>query len=359
MFDEADHPVRLGAELTLDLGLAAAFTAGGLALKLVAAGLSPLREQEPAPGQGQPLSKWDCEQREVRTEDGVRLHVEVEGDPDAPVTVVLCHGFALNQDSWWFQRAELGRHARVVLWDQRGHGRSRRGSAQRLGIDQLGRDLHAVLDQVVPSGPVVLVGHSMGGMTVMALAEQYPELFGDRVKGVALLATAAGPISGDLGLPPYAARALQWAAPGVLAAMGRQFLFDTSRVANELATRLTRRYAFATDVPEELVAFLAEMIRSTPFEVLAGLFPDFREHNASTGLEALQRVKTLVMVGDQDQITPLRDGWDILRGVPNAELVIAPEAGHALILEHPDLVNSHLTDLITSLTSSRSLAGAG
>ena len=54
-----------------------------------------------------------------------------------------------------------------------------------------------MLDAVVPDGPVVLVGHSMGGMTIVALAEQHPELFGDRIVGVALISTTAG------GLEPH------------------------------------------------------------------------------------------------------------------------------------------------------------
>ena len=58
----------------------------------------------------------------------------------------------------------------------------------------LGRDLDAVLRALAPDGPLVLVGHSMGGMTIMALAEQRPELFAERVAGVALLSTSAGEV---------------------------------------------------------------------------------------------------------------------------------------------------------------------
>ncbi|PKW16820.1 alpha/beta hydrolase [Saccharopolyspora spinosa] len=355
MFDESDHPLRLGAQLAVDLGLAAAFTVGGAALRLVASGLNPLREPEHSLGRSQLLSKGGAKRSPVTAEDGAELHVEVDGDLDAPVTVVLCHGFALNQDSWSAQRAELGRHARLVLWDQRGHGRSQRGLVQQLSIDQLSRDLFAVLEQVVPTGPVVLVGHSMGGMTVMALAGQHPELFGSRVRGVALLATSGGPISADLGLPPYAARALQWAAPGAFVAMSR--LLDPGWGARDVVRWLTRRYAFAPGASEELVVFLAEMIQATPFEVLAGLFPDFRLHH-SAGLGVLQRVKTLVMAGERDQITPPSDGLDLLRAVPNADLVVVPDAGHGLILERPELVNAHLSDLIKDVTTVPSLMGA-
>ena len=115
------------------------------------------------------------------------LHVEVDGDLDAPVTVVFVHGFTLSMDSFHFQRRELGDAARLVFYDQRSHGSSGRSEPEHCTIDQLGQDLYAVLQAVASNGPVVLVGHSMGGMTILALADQHPELFGDRVVGVALL----------------------------------------------------------------------------------------------------------------------------------------------------------------------------
>ena len=82
--------------------------------------------------------------------------------------------------------------ARLILWDQRGHGRSGWTKLTSATIDRTGRDLGQVLDATVPNGPVVLAGHSMGGMSILALARQRPELFGDRVVGVLMMATSAG-----------------------------------------------------------------------------------------------------------------------------------------------------------------------
>src|SRR4051812_31919438 len=134
----------------------------------------------------------------VVADDGVPLRVEVdELDPElrrpaSPITLVFCHGYALNLDCWHFQRAAYRGLVRSVYYDQRSHGRSGRSSADHATIDQLGQDLKTVLDHVVPEGPVVLVGHSMGGMTIVALAERHPELFDRRVAGVALVSTTAG-----------------------------------------------------------------------------------------------------------------------------------------------------------------------
>src|SRR5215210_143525 len=140
--------------------------------------------------------------RTVTTDDGVPLHVEFDGKLEAPLTVVFSHGFTARLVEWEFQRAALRDRARLVLWDQRGHGRSGWTKLTSATIDRTGRDLGEVLDAVAPTGPVVLAGHSMGGMSILALARQRPELFGDRVVGVFLLATSAGGLveTGPLGL---------------------------------------------------------------------------------------------------------------------------------------------------------------
>ena len=115
----------------------------------------------------------------VVADDGVPLHVEVDEFTDRPtsgrrrsavadgqaLTVVFCHGYALNLDCWHFQRAGYRGLVRAVYYDQRSHGRSGRSTEGKATIDQLGHDLKQILDHVVPEGPVVLVGHSMGGMT--------------------------------------------------------------------------------------------------------------------------------------------------------------------------------------------------
>src|SRR5205823_13175743 len=96
-----------------------------------------------------------------------------------------------------FQRRDLSDH-RLVFWDQRDHGRSGRSAAGSGSIGQLGADLKAVIDAAAPGpAPVVLVGHSMGGMTIMALAGQAPDLFGTKVAGAVLIATAAHGLEGS------------------------------------------------------------------------------------------------------------------------------------------------------------------
>ena len=149
----------------------------------------------------------------------------MNGPRAAPVTVVFCHGYTLNQDCWHFQRRDLSDH-RLVFWDQRDHGRSGRSKSGAASIDQLGADLKAVIDAVAPGDArVVLVGHSMGGMTIMALAEQHPDLFGTKVAGSVLINTAAhGLDSGSPWMLGPIRPLLSQALPGLLsgAAKGRR-----------------------------------------------------------------------------------------------------------------------------------------
>ena len=157
----------------------------------------------------------------VSTTDGTLLHVEVDEAPDAPddLTIVFAHGYALSMDSWHYQRLALRGRARLIFYDQRSHGRSSRADFDTHHVDQLGTDLGEVIDAIAPTGPLIIVGHSMGGMTVMALADQRPELFSERVFGVALIATTAGGLdSGELGLPVGVGRLFHRLGPPVAAA---------------------------------------------------------------------------------------------------------------------------------------------
>lgn len=289
----------------------------------------------------------------VTADDGVELYVEVDparpGAQYADLTVVFSHGFTLNLDVWHYQRLALSGSARTVFWDQRGHGRSGRPRPGGADIDRLGRDLSAVLDATAPTGPVVLVGHSMGGMTVMALAAQRPELFGQRVVGAGLLATSSGGMADvSFGLPATLARRLQRAAPGLLrVASGQPELVDLGRrTGNDLEYLLTKEFSFGSDVSPATVEFVSRLIGGTSVDVVAEFFPAFGAHDKAAALAVLQQVETLVMVGEDDRLTPPEHSRAIARAVPAAELVVLRECGHLLLLEHPEVVNVQLRHLL-------------
>ncbi|MYX15952.1 alpha/beta fold hydrolase [Streptomyces sp. SID8374] len=272
----------------------------------------------------------------------------------APVTVVFSHGYCLGQDSWHFQRAALRGLVRAVYWDQRSHGRSERGRAQAdgvaLGIDQLGRDLKAVIDAAAPEGRIVLVGHSMGGMTVMALADQYPALIRDRVAAVAFVGTSSGKLGEvNFGLPVAGVRAVRRVLPGVLRALGTQAeLVEKGRRATaDLFAGLIKRYSFSSrDVDPAVARFAERLIESTPIDVVAEFYPAFTEHDKSGALPAFRDVPVLILAGEKDLVTPSSHSEAIADVLPDAELTLVPDAGHLVMLEHPETVTDRLADLL-------------
>ena len=341
-------------------GLAVAGAAVGLAAERYAVGRSFRKKAAAWPAE--PYGEIRGEPVALRSTDGVLLHAEVSGAADPPITVIFSHGLALTQDSWHHQRRDLADLGRLVFWDQRGHGESARGAPENATIDQLGRDLRSVIDATAPEGPIVLVGHSMGGMTVMALADQEPELFGSRVTGVALLNTSPGKLAEvTFGVPAAAGRVLRRAAPKALVALNRspQLVRRTRTLGSDLEYVFTKRYSFATDVSPRLVQFVQQMHDCTPLDVLAELFPAFDAHDKLAALPVLDGVETLIMAAEQDLMTPADHSRQMVDKVPGAELVVVPDAGHLLMLEHPRLVSLELRQLIERACRAGQGAAAG
>ena len=300
----------------------------------------------------------------VQTDDGVLLAVEEIGPTDAPLTVVFVHGYALSMGSWAFQRRDLAAElatanghrprARLVFYDQRGHGASGRGDAAHATIEQLAADLEQVLTARVPRGPVVLVGHSMGGMTVQALAHRRPELFGDRVVGVALLSTSSGDLADlDLGLPHLLSRVRVAVLPAAAWTMRHRpaFAERTRRLAKDVVSAATRSLSFASpDVDPALAHYVDAMISGTPVDVIAEFYSALMSLDVSAAIEPLRRVPVLVLTGDGDRMLPMQHSELIVQRLREAgadvELVVVPQAGHLVPLEHPEQVTRALSGLI-------------
>lgn len=332
--------------------------AAALVTGAAAAGIAVAAQQRKGAGvlgPGEPLGDLRPDRTStVAADDGTPLAVSevdpVEGEPE--LTVVGVHGFALSQRSWYFQRRDLAALAlprvRQVYYDHRGHGQSGAATAETSTIEQLARDLDAVLRAVVPEGPIVLMGHSMGGMVLMELAEQQPELFAERVAGVALIATAAGEV-GSSGLP----RSLLWRYNPLTRGVGelagwQPGLVEFVRAAGGQLTRpAVRRLAFGSrDVDSKVVDFLLEMLAVTPVRGLVNYIDTLGSHNRYAALAGLKHAHVLVLSGDADRITPFRHAERIAAELPDAELARVRGAGHMIQLEQPEVVNSHLIDLL-------------
>jgi len=336
---------------------AAAAVGAAVAAEKVAVGRIRLR---PDPAAAEPLGQLRGRELTVLADDGVALHTEIDGPDDAPVMVVFSHGYTLNQGSWHYQRRDLGApgsRCRLVFWDQRSHGRSGRSQRARENINQLGHDLHAVIRAVAPGRTrVVLVGHSMGGMTIMALADQRPELFGAKVVGVALVATSASGLSDmTLGLPGPLGAMARRVAPRAMRGAGKgrraSVVERARRAGGDLAFLGTRHIAFGDpNTSPTITDFLEQMIRATPIEVVSEFFSSLLIHDKSVCLPTLANVPTVVIAGGKDRLTPWQRSEEIVAAVPGAELVLDPGAGHVIMLERPDLVTDQLRRLIDRAT---------
>ncbi|MGW3624352.1 alpha/beta fold hydrolase [Streptomyces sp. NPDC000880] len=367
------------------IGVIATGAAAGVALERLTVGRGMRKKARLALDASGPYGSLRGLPGKAIADDGTELYYEADDvDPEAdaprrrrlfgrkapaPVTVVFSHGYCLSQDSWHFQRAALRGLVRTVYWDQRSHGRSARGAAQSgpdgvpVTIDQLGRDLKAVIDAAAPEGPLVLVGHSMGGMTVMALAECFPELVRERVSGVVFVGTSAGKLGEvNYGLPVAGVNVVRRVLPGVLKALGSQAeLVERGRRATaDLFAGLIKRYSFSSkDVDPAVARFAERMIEGTPIDVVAEFYPAFVEHDKAEALDIFLEVPVLVLAGDKDLVTPSTHSEAIADLLPDSELVIVPDGGHLVMLEHPEVVTDRLADLLARVGAVPAPANVG
>jgi len=131
------------------------------------------------------------------------------------------------------------------------------------------------------------------------------------------------------------------------------------RLSSDLEALLVRRYSYASPVPGPLVRFTAEMIAATRLEVISDFLPTFSAHDKRAALAAMNGLEVLVIVGDRDLLIPSDHSDDIVRELPGAEHVVVRDAGHLVMLEHPDVVTEHLEDLIERALRSAARTGAG
>lgn len=285
----------------------------------------------------------------MRTYDGLQLSVLTYGPDDAPLTVFLAHCWTLNQQGWHYQVRDLlrefGHRIRIVTWDHRGHGDSdpvRRADAT---IENLARDWADLIDHLAPTGPLVLAGHSIGGMTLMQLAHLRPELF-ERVVGTAFVSTSSGQLETvTLGLPE-GGRALRAQIPRMLALRSRTLSRRARRRAPIVERLLMRRLLFGRPLRLADAALAVDGLISSPAHTVVGFYKDLLVHERAHALEVLGGIPTHVLVGTRDVLTPPSHARRIADHVRGAVLTVVPDAGHMLPLERDELVSGVLIRLI-------------
>ena len=180
----------------------------------------------------------------------------------------------------------------------------------------------SVIETVAPKGEVVLVGHSMGGMSIIAFAERHPELFAKRVAGVALIATTAGGLRPHRTVSRWIPDGIgQLVAPRVIAALAKapELVDSARRSGSNIGFLVADMFAFGRkDVPAAEVEFLDEMLAGTTFDVLAEFFPNFTQLDKFEHLAAFDEVPTTIICGTKDKLTSIGHSRKMAEQLPPA-----------------------------------------
>jgi len=285
----------------------------------------------------------------MRTHDGLDLHVRTYGPDDARLTVVLAHCWTADVDDWHYQVRDLlaafGHEVRVLTWDHRGHGRSDVAPLETCTISTLARDMATAIDTYAPEGPLVLGGHSIGGMTMMALAEQRPDLVA-RSAGALFVATSSGGLDTVTPGLPELGPALRSRIPLLLARRARTLSRRRRRKPPALERAIVRKFLFGDRMRLGDHGLVVAQLISCPPATMEGFYRDFMLHDRAAALKAYDAVPTRVLVGDRDVLTPVPHARRIAAAVQGSQLSILPGAGHMLPLERDEAVSTHLIELV-------------
>jgi len=275
----------------------------------------------------------------VRSADGTELAVRAAGDPSNP-TIVFVHGFSLDMTTWHYQWTDLSDRFRCVLFDFRSHGRSARAAGGDLSSVAFGQDLAAVIESV-GGGPVILVGHSMGAMSMLAMAETRPDLFDEPVAGVVFVGSAASDlVRGAFGSVTELLRprlgSLRQAAGRVNRL--RKAVLSSPADVGQMVARATQ---FGSDASPNLVRYVVALAARAPSEVWTDGLAGLMEMDLRHAIEHI-RVPALVIVGDQDRMTPPASSVALAGELPQGRLEVIEGAGHFPMMERHEDFNRRL-----------------
>lgn len=285
----------------------------------------------------------DNEGHELRAPDGTRLTLLASGPADADI-ILLVHGLSLTHEIWDGQRAVLNDRYRVVTLDMRGHGDSDDALDGDYSTVALGGDVIAALDSLGGQRCMV-VGHSMGGMAVLAALQARPDLMDGPVAGVGLVnSAAAAVISGLRG---------GWVAAGIAFARERARSTLTGRIVfggvddaglprgNDLATLVTRTLGVGPHAPDQAVSTLRRLILDSRPHVAGEMWRTAGTVDLLDAAAAIT-VPVLIIGGAHDRVLPMHHSRRLAEVVADAEVIELPEVGHVAMMERPHRVTALL-----------------
>lgn len=280
----------------------------------------------------------------VRAADGTALWVHTFGPDDAP-TIVFVHGWTCAAQFWKLQVEALQGQRRVVAFDLRGHGQSERPPDRNYSIETFATDLNAVLKATVPEGErAMLVGHSLGAMTIVAWAGSHPDRVDDRVSSAVLINTGIGDLISESlvvqGLPGSFARLRRVLGESVLRARA-----PIPAGSTPISHRVIGRFVVGPDASPAEIAFCEQLVLSCPAEVRSAVGGTLSRLDLEHALAKLQ-APTLVIAGELDKLTPPAHAHLMAELLPDVlEVIEIPHCGHMSPVEFPERVNRLLAEL--------------
>lgn len=281
---------------------------------------------------------------------GIPIQTYVVGPEDATTTVVFIHGFTLAAEVYYMQVDHLRQNfpeVKSLLIDARGHGRTGPVDPELCTIAGTADDVLAAIRAYAPTGSLVLVGHSLGGLTALNLIKRGDADLHERIKGVILVSTSIESLSAQ-GLPQVLASPVAEKVMDVTEASPADAEKFRTYASQFMAPALSAA-VFKRPSNEHVVEFHAAMIHETPLETFVGFFGDLQEHDELDAAEALSDIEGYVIAGEKDDVTPLGQSERICELWPAAKLQIAEGAGHMIPLEAPGILNKALSQTLQNI----------
>ncbi len=288
-------------------------------------------------GIDEPKDERGTERTEVRRPDGTALNVEFYGPVDAP-PVVLIHGWGADGTEWYYLKKTLARKYRLIVWDLPGLGHSTAPANRDFSLEKMARDLEAVL-QLAGDQPAVLLGHSIGGMTILTFCKLFPEALGPRVSGLVLVHTTY--------TNPLYTKVPTWLMPAIQKPVLEPLCYLTIALSpvirllnvlsylNGSAHWSNHRDVFAgTETSGELEFVTRYTVKASPSVIARGTLGMFGYD--ATEVLATVTVPTLVIAAEGDTTTIPEASQRIAAGVPGAEMVTLSPARHMGLIERHD-----------------------
>jgi pimeloyl-ACP methyl ester carboxylesterase len=281
--------------------------------------------------------------------DGSELRIEYYGREDAP-PIILTHGWGANSTEWDYLKKDLAGDFQLIVWDLPGLGRSTRPTNRDYSMENLSRDLEAVL-RLAGDRPAVLLGHSIGGMITLTFCHLFPQALRARVRAIALVQTTyTNPVRTTNMAALFTALERPVIVPLLHLTIWLSLLVWLSNwmsYLNGSAFLSTKSSGFAgTETWEELNFVTRFQLQASPAVLARGMFAMLR-YDATAALKSIN-IPALVLAGDRDPVCTPEASERLQRDIPGARMAQLAPAKHMGLIEH----HTHFAKIVSQFSAS-------